>query len=71
MSVIMKYSNNITRAFVIGLSMIFTSVLSVVIFGILLNFSFICACLLTISAVYLYHFSPQSPVKKSNLSSKV
>lgn len=54
MSVIMKYSNNITRLFVISCSLLVTTVLSVALFSVQLNFYFYCVALVTLLAIYFY-----------------
>jgi probable UDP-sugar transporter A4 len=56
MSVIMKYSNNITKLFVISCSLLVTTVLSVVLFSVHLNAYFYCVALVTLLAIYFYFY---------------
>jgi len=55
-SVIMKYLSNIVRLFMIGSSMILTTVLSYVIFGYNVDVYFAFSFLMVMSALFLYHF---------------
>ncbi len=54
MSFVMKYSNNITKLFVISCSLAVTTVLSVFIFSLQLNLLFYIVSFILISAVYIY-----------------
>ena len=53
MSIVMKYSNNITRLFVISCSLVVTTVLSVVIFSLKLNFCFYICFVTIMTALYI------------------
>lgn len=55
MSVIMKHSSNITRLFYISCAMLVTTVLSVTVLSLRLNWYFVAACFLVVVALYLYH----------------
>ncbi|KAK6178808.1 hypothetical protein SNE40_011308 [Patella caerulea] len=57
MSVIMKYGSNITRLFIISCAMMMTTVFSILIFNIQLNTLFVCALILVLVALVLYHQS--------------
>jgi probable UDP-sugar transporter A4 len=54
MSFVMKFSNNFTRLFVISFSLVITASLSVIIFGLLLNFYFYTSFLIMFISIYLY-----------------
>ena len=51
----MKYLSNIVRLFMIGSSMILTTVLSYIIFGYNVDIYFAFAFLMVMSALFLYH----------------
>lgn len=53
MSIVMKYSNNITRLFVISCSLVVTTVLSVLIFSLKLNFYFYIGFIAIMIALYI------------------
>ena len=54
MSMVMKYSNNLTRLFLISMSLIVTVVLSVLLFSLKLNLYFYISFSTTLVALYLY-----------------
>jgi len=54
MSLVMKYSNNLTRLFLISMSLIVTVVLSVLLFSLKLNLYFYISFTTTLIAIYLY-----------------
>ncbi len=54
MSFVMKYSNNITKLFVVSCSLAVTTVLSVWLFALPLNFYFYLVSFILIVAVYIY-----------------
>jgi probable UDP-sugar transporter A4 len=55
MSSVMKHGSNIIRLFVISGAMVVAMVLSVVIFGLKLNFYIITASIIVLTALALYH----------------
>lgn len=55
MSVVIKHTSNIIRLFVISFSLIVTTILSVLVFHITLNFYFFISCIAMISALWLYY----------------
>lgn len=55
MSVVMKHASNITRLLVIACAMIVTTILSVFLLSLQLNFHFLLAFLLVVTALWLYH----------------
>lgn len=55
-SIIMKYLSNIVRLFMIGSSMVLTTILSCVIFGYKMDIYFGLAFLMVIGALYFYYF---------------
>ena len=57
MSIVMKYSNNITRIFVISSSLVVTTVLSVLVFSLKLNLYFYFGFFTILLAIYLYNSS--------------
>ena len=54
MSIVMKHSNNLTRLFIISMSLIVTVTLSVILFSLKLNFYFYISFASTLIALYLY-----------------
>jgi probable UDP-sugar transporter A4 len=54
MSIVMKHSSNITRLFVISSSLVVTTVLSIAVFSLKLNFYFYFAFFLTFTSLYIY-----------------
>lgn len=54
-SFVMKHASNITRLFVIGSSILLTSVLSFLVLGIQLNLLFYASFMITVYALYLYN----------------
>lgn len=55
MSVVMKHGSNLTRLFIISGGMLTSTVLSMFVFGTVINMYFIIAAVLVITAIYLYH----------------
>ena len=55
MSVVIKHTSNIIRLFVISFSLIVTTVLSVIIFGLTLNVYFFISFISMMFALWLYH----------------
>ena len=55
MSVVIKHTSNIIRLFVISFSLIVTAVLSVIIFGLALNFYFFTSFISMMCALWLYY----------------
>lgn len=56
MSIVMKYSSNITRLFIISSSVILTTVLSILIFSLQINVFFYLSFFVIMIALYLYTF---------------
>ncbi|XP_060607229.1 probable UDP-sugar transporter protein SLC35A4 [Ruditapes philippinarum] len=55
MSVVMKHGSNLTRLFIISGGMLTSTILSVFVFGTVINVFFIIAAMLVVSAIFLYH----------------
>ncbi|KER28567.1 hypothetical protein T265_13549, partial [Opisthorchis viverrini] len=55
MGFVMKYSNNITRLFLISSAMLVTTFTAMLVFGLHLNFLFIASFLLVCISLFLYH----------------
>ncbi|VDM04206.1 unnamed protein product [Schistocephalus solidus] len=56
MGFVMKYASNLVRLFIISSAMVVTTLLSVLIFGLVLKLSFVLSALLVCVALVLYHY---------------